>query len=162
MEAAGAPMSAMDMQSVIDLGDSMSQEGSGTSWVPRSTQMFGWMRMGPRDIQMTHGEIFPRYVSTGSLRGDRRLDAPNWFMFMGTHSLSASTQFGYTAFPRLINNSRSFYHVFELAADRISFAEALDERHLAGFAFHVCLWNRALACLRDQYSCSTHYRVESD
>jgi hypothetical protein len=90
-------MSAMDMQSVIDLGDSMSQEGSGTSWVPRSTQMFGWMRMGPRDMQMTHGEIFPRYVSTGSLRGDRRLDAPNWFMFMGTHSLSASAQFGYTA-----------------------------------------------------------------
>jgi hypothetical protein len=79
MKAAGAPMSAMDMQSVIDLGDSMSQEGSGTSWVPRSTQMFGWMRMGPRDMQMTHGEIFPRYVSTGSLRGDRRLDAPNWF-----------------------------------------------------------------------------------
>jgi hypothetical protein len=87
----------MDMQSIADLGDPMSQEGSGTSWVPRSTQMFGWMRMGTRDMQMTHGAIFPRYVSTGSLRGDRRLDAPNWFMFMGTHSLSASSQFGYTA-----------------------------------------------------------------
>jgi hypothetical protein len=60
MKPAGAPMSATDMKSVTDLGDPMSQEGSGTSWVPRSTQMFGWMRIGPRDMQMTHGEILPR------------------------------------------------------------------------------------------------------
>ena len=75
----------------------MSQEGSGTSWVPKSTQMFGWMRQGARDMQMTHGAIFPRYVSSGSLRGDCRADAVNWLMFMGTHTISASSQFGYTA-----------------------------------------------------------------
>jgi hypothetical protein len=90
-------MSAMDMRSTTDLADPMSQDGSGTSWVPRSTQMFGWMRQGGRDMQMTHGALFPRYVSSGSLRGDRRADAPNWVMFMGTHSISASSQLSYTA-----------------------------------------------------------------
>jgi hypothetical protein len=90
-------MSPMDMPSTTDLADPMSQEGSGTSWVPKSTQMFGWMRQGPSDMQMTHGAIFPRYVSSGSQRGDRRADAPNWLMFMGSHTISASSQFGYTA-----------------------------------------------------------------
>ncbi len=89
--------SAMDMRSAADLADPMSQDGSGTSWVPRSTQMFGWMRQGGRDAQMTHGALFPRYVSSGSLRGDRRADAPNWLMFMGTHSIGATSQFAYTA-----------------------------------------------------------------
>jgi hypothetical protein len=93
----GTVMNAADMSSTTDLADPMSQGGSGTSWVPKSTQMFGWMRQGARDMQMTHGAIFPRYVSSGSLRGDRRADAPNWLMFMGTHTISASSQFGYTA-----------------------------------------------------------------
>jgi len=90
-------MGAADMRSVSDLADPMSEEGSGTSWVPRSTQMFGWMRMSATDMQMTHGAIFPRYVSTGSDRGGRRVDAPNWFMFMGSHAFSDRSQFGYAA-----------------------------------------------------------------
>lgn len=85
------------MSSTTDLLEPMSQEGSGTSWVPKSTQMFGWMRQGARDLQMTHGAVFPRFVASGSLRGDRRADAPNWLMFMGTHAISASSQIGYTA-----------------------------------------------------------------
>jgi len=88
---------ATDVSSPTSIGESMSQEGSGTGWVPKSTQMFGWMRIGARDMQMRHGAIFPRYVASGSLRGDRRADAPNWLMFMGTHAISASSQFGYTA-----------------------------------------------------------------
>jgi hypothetical protein len=91
------PMSMPDMRSTTDLADPMAEEGSGTSWVPKSTQMFGWMRMGARDMQMSHGAIFPRYVSTGSQRGDRRADAPNWFMFMGTYAISDRSQFGYAA-----------------------------------------------------------------
>ena len=97
MKSANPSMDSMNMPSITDLGDPMSQDGSGTSWVPRSTQMFGWMRSGPRDMQMTHGAIFPRYDSSGSQRGDRRADAPNWFMFMGTHAISASSQVAYTA-----------------------------------------------------------------
>jgi hypothetical protein len=74
--------------------DPMSQEGSGTSWLPKSTQMFGWMQMHGSDMTMEHGAIFPRYVDTGSLRGDRRADAPNWFMAMGTHALGTRAQIG--------------------------------------------------------------------
>jgi len=97
LQMSGGAMSAMDMASTTSLGEAMSQAGSGTAWVPKSTQMFGRMRSGTRDMQMTHGAIFPRYVSSGSARGDRRADAPNWLMFMGTHAISASSQFGYTA-----------------------------------------------------------------
>lgn len=96
-EGGSGPPNAMEMRSTTDLADPMSQAGSGTSWAPRSTQMFGWMRQGPRDMQMTHGASFPRYASSGSLRGDRRADAPNWLMFVGTHAVSASSQFAYTA-----------------------------------------------------------------
>ena len=85
------------MRSTTNLADPMSQDGSGTAWVPKSTQMFGWMRMGARDMQMTHGAIFPRYASAGSERGSRRADAPNWLMFMGTHAIGERAQFGYTA-----------------------------------------------------------------
>jgi hypothetical protein len=95
--SAGGAMNAMDMPSTTNLADPMSQEGSGTSWVPRSTQMFGWMRQGGRDMQMTHGALFPRYVSSGSQRGDRRADAPNWLMFMGTHAVGDRSQLGYAA-----------------------------------------------------------------
>lgn len=95
--AAPSAMNAMDMPSTTNVADPMSQEGSGTSWVPRSTQMFGWMRQGGRDMQMTHGALFPRYVSSGSQRGDRRADAPNWLMFMGTHAVGDRSQLGYAA-----------------------------------------------------------------
>lgn len=89
--------SSAEMASTTDLLDPMSQEGSGTSWVPRSTQMFGWTQMHGNDMMMEHGAIFPRFVSTGSLRGDRRADAPNWLMVMGTHALGTTAQIGYRA-----------------------------------------------------------------
>ncbi len=88
---------SVDMASTTNLVDPMSQEGSGTSWVPRSTQMFGWTQMHGNDMTMEHGAIFPRYVSSGSNRGDRRADAPNWLMIMGTHALGATAQLGYRA-----------------------------------------------------------------
>ncbi|GAC1547188.1 MAG: hypothetical protein NVS2B17_31240 [Candidatus Velthaea sp.] len=85
------------MASITNVADPMSQEGSGTSWLPRSTQMFGWMQMHGTDMTMEHGAVFPRYISTGSKRGDRRADAPNWFMVMGTHALGSRSQLGYRA-----------------------------------------------------------------
>ena len=94
---ASTAMTASDMASTTNVADPMSQEGSGTSWVPRSTQMFGWMQTHGADMTMEHGAIFPRYVSSGSERGDRRADAPNWLMFMGTHALGSHAQLGYRA-----------------------------------------------------------------
>ena len=90
-----ANMGKMSMSSSIDLNDPMSQEASGTAWLPASSPMYGKMIMRPDgDMLMIHGAIMPRYVNTGSKRGDRRFDAPNWGMAMYGHRLDAKSQIG--------------------------------------------------------------------
>ena len=84
----------MEMRSSIDLADPMSREGSGTSWLPDSSPMYGRMFMFDDNMLMLHGAIFPRYTNVSTRRGDDRLDAPNWFMAMFSHPLGESTQFG--------------------------------------------------------------------
>jgi Heavy metal binding domain len=84
----------MEMHSSIDLADPMSREGSGTSWLPDSSPMYGKMSMFGRDMLMLHGAIFPRYTNVSTRRGDDRIDAPNWIMGMYSHPLGDSTQIG--------------------------------------------------------------------
>jgi heavy metal-binding protein len=84
----------MEMHSSIDLADPMSREGSGTSWLPDSSPMYGKMFMFGEDMLMLHGAIFPRYTNVSTRRGDDRIDAPNWFMGMYSHPLGDSTQIG--------------------------------------------------------------------
>ena len=84
----------MEMRSTIDLADPMSREGSGTSWLPDSSPMYGKMFMLGEDMLMLHGAIFPRYTNVSTRRGDDRIDAPNWFMGMYSHPLGDSTQIG--------------------------------------------------------------------
>src|SRR6266513_520164 len=47
----------MEMHSSIDLADPMSREGSGTSWLPDSSPMYGRMFMFGDDMLMLHGAI---------------------------------------------------------------------------------------------------------
>ena len=84
----------MEMHSAIDLADPMSREGSGTSWIPDSSPMYGRMFMFGENMLMLHGAIFPRYTNVSTRRGDDRIDAPNWFMAMFSHPLGDSAQFG--------------------------------------------------------------------
>ena len=84
----------MSMHSTIDLADPMSREGSGTSWIPDSSPMYGRMFMFGENMLMLHGAIFPRYTNVSTRRGDDRIDAPNWFMAMFSHPLGDITQFG--------------------------------------------------------------------
>jgi hypothetical protein len=84
----------MTMHSSIDLADPMSREGSGTSWVPDSSPMYGKMFMFGNDMLMLHGAIFPRYANVSTRRGDDRIDAPNWIMGMYSHPLGDSAQIG--------------------------------------------------------------------
>jgi hypothetical protein len=84
----------MAMHSSIDLADPMSREGSGTSWLPDSSPMYGKMFMLGGDMLMLHGAIFPRYTNVSTRRGDDRIDAPNWIMGMYSHPLGDSTQIG--------------------------------------------------------------------
>ena len=87
----------MMMQSSINLADPMNREGSGTSWLPDSTPIYGRMFMFDRDMLMLHGAIFPRYTNVSTRRGDDRIDAPNWMMAMYSHSLGGDTQLGLRA-----------------------------------------------------------------
>ena len=89
------------MKSTTDLSDPMSQEGSGTSWLPASSPMYGYGEMHGGNTTMLHGAIAPRYVNVGSKRGDRRFDAPSWFMGMISHPLDARSQLGVRAMVRL-------------------------------------------------------------
>jgi Heavy metal binding domain len=84
----------MEMHSSIDLADPMSREGSGTSWLPDSSPMYGKMFMFGNDMLMLHGAIFPRYTNVSTRRGDDRIDAPNWIMGMYSHPLGDSAQIG--------------------------------------------------------------------
>src|SRR5690348_1642709 len=77
----------MAMHSSINVTDPMSREASGTSWVPDSSPMYGYMRMFGDDMLMLHGGIFPRYTNVSSDRGDDRIDSPNWIMAMYSHPL---------------------------------------------------------------------------
>jgi len=84
----------MEMRSSIDLAEPMSREGSGTSWLPDSSPMYGRMFMFDDNMLMLHGAIFPRYTNVSTRRGDDRIDAPNWFMAMFSHPLGDSAQIG--------------------------------------------------------------------
>ena len=84
----------MEMYSSVDLADPMTREGSGTSWLPDSSPMYGRMFMFDGDMLMLHGAIFPRYTNVSTRRGDDRIDAPNWIMAMYSHLLGDSAQFG--------------------------------------------------------------------
>src|SRR5437016_11884227 len=84
----------MEMHSSIDIADPMSREGSGTSWLPDSSPMYGRMFMFDENMLMLHGAIFPRYTNVSTRRGDDRIDAPNWIMAMFSHPLGNTAQFG--------------------------------------------------------------------
>lgn len=64
----------------------MNRNGSGTSWLPDATPMYGYMKHTPEWMYMVHGSIFLRYnyqdIGEKGKRGGRKFDAPNWFMFM--------------------------------------------------------------------------------
>ena len=97
---------SMKMKSSVDINTPMSQEGSGTSWVPASSPMHAYMKMyEDGGMLMLHGTMFARYTSVGSTRdlsvagkGDRnRFDAPSMFMAMYSRPLSEKSQIGFRA-----------------------------------------------------------------
>jgi hypothetical protein len=87
-------MHEMKMQSSVNLAEPMTREGSGTSWLPDSSPMYGRMFMFGQDMLMLHGAAFPRYTNVSTRRGDDRIDAPNWLMGMFSHPLGDSAQLG--------------------------------------------------------------------
>ncbi|GGI27177.1 hypothetical protein [Pedobacter mendelii] len=69
----------------------MSRNGSGTSWLPDASPMYGLMIHSKKWMYMLHGNIALRYtkqdVGDKGNRGDDKFDAPNWFMAMGQRKI---------------------------------------------------------------------------
>ena len=94
------------MTSSINIGQPMSREGSGTSWIPDSSPIYASMRMfDDGGMLMLHGTAFLRYKSIGSGRdtsvagkgGRNRFDAPSMLMAMYSKPINESSQFGLRA-----------------------------------------------------------------
>lgn len=88
----GMDMEGMDMGSMKMMTNSqslnlpMTRDGSGTSWLPDASPMYGIMLNSGKWSYMLHGNISLRYTkqdlfNKGS-RGGEKFDAPNWFMGM--------------------------------------------------------------------------------
>jgi hypothetical protein len=75
------------MSHAFSLNLPMTRNGSGTGWLPDASPMYGLMYHSTNWMYMLHGNLFIRYnnqdfTNKGS-RGDTKIDAPNWLMFMG-------------------------------------------------------------------------------
>ncbi len=95
-----------EMPAVTDINAPMSQESSGTAWIPSSTPMYSRMKMfGDGSMLMWHGNMFLRYTNVGSTRdlsaagkGDNeRFDAPSMFMLMYSKPIGNKSQIGFRA-----------------------------------------------------------------
>lgn len=82
----------MEMNGAVLISDDMEQEGSGTSWMPVSTDMRMKMYHSKDWMFMVHGAITLRYTKQGGPRGADGISAPNWFMASAQTRLSKNTQ----------------------------------------------------------------------
>lgn len=79
----------------------MSRNGSGTSWLPDDSPMYGIMLHSKKWMYMLHGNIDLRYTKQDlgdkGTRGDDVFDAPNWFMAMGQRKVGSSGLFHFSS-----------------------------------------------------------------
>ncbi len=73
----------MEMMHEHPIGLPMHRFGSGTSWQPDSTPMYGAMRQSGDWHLMYHGAAFAAYDEQNGPRGDSKRILPNWAMAMG-------------------------------------------------------------------------------
>lgn len=64
------------------------REGSGTSWLPDATPMYGiHQQVGPWQL-MWHGNLFGQFLYENGGRGNEQVGSINWFMGMARRDLS--------------------------------------------------------------------------
>jgi hypothetical protein len=82
-----SPGMNMHMNSALSLNLPMSRDGSGTSWLPDASPMYGYMIHANGWMFMFHGDIFIRYnrqdLGSAGSRGGEKWDAPDMLMAMG-------------------------------------------------------------------------------
>lgn len=117
----------MNMQNIshaYSLNLPMSRNGSGTGWLPDESPVYGVMFHTEKWMYMLHGNLFLRYnnqdfTHKGS-RGDKKLDAPDWLMFMGQKQVrenglfhfstmfSLDAVFGGSGYPLLFQSGETY------------------------------------------------------
>lgn len=84
MDTGGMHMGGM--HSALSKNLPMGRDGSGTSWLPDASPMYGFMFHSGKWMYMVHGNIALRYTNQDMFnkgdRGGHKVDAPNWFMGM--------------------------------------------------------------------------------
>lgn len=95
------PMSHhMSMSHVYSLNLPMNRNGSGTGWLPDASPMYGYMFHTPKWMYMLHGNFFLRYnnqdFTDKGTRGDSKVDAPDWVMFMGQRQVGKNGLFHFS------------------------------------------------------------------
>ncbi|MBS1606882.1 MAG: hypothetical protein JST42_29775 [Bacteroidetes bacterium] len=88
---------AQEMPSAFSLNLPMSRNGSGTSWKPDASPMYGYMLHTSGWMFMFHGDVFPRYnhqdLRGKGSRGGEKWDAPDMLMAMGQHKVATNGLF---------------------------------------------------------------------
>jgi len=89
------------MSHAYSLNLPMQRNGSGTSWLPDASPMYGMMLHSKNWMYMLHGNIALRYTKQDILnkgsRGAEKFDAPNWFMFMGQRKVGQNGLFHFSS-----------------------------------------------------------------
>jgi len=116
--------SMLPMSHSLSLNLPMNRNGSGTGWLPDASPMYGYMLHTKKWMYMIHGNIVLRYnnqdVGNEGSRGNTKVDAPNWFMFMGQRKVgmkglfhfntmfSLDAIFGGNGYPLLFQTGESY------------------------------------------------------
>ncbi|RZK34226.1 MAG: hypothetical protein EOO90_31105, partial [Pedobacter sp.] len=92
---------ATAMSHAYSLNLPMERNGSGTSWLPDASPMYGMMFHAKKWMYMLHGNVALRYIrqdiSNKGSRGAEKFDAPNWFMFMGQRKVGQKGLFHFSS-----------------------------------------------------------------
>lgn len=115
------PMDSISMMShSFSRNLSMNRNGSGTSWQPDSTPIYAYMAHAGKWNFMFHGSIYLRYTyqdaNKAGKRGDKKLDAPNWFMLVGQRNIGKRGLFyfgGMFSFDRLTEGGNGYPLLFQ-------------------------------------------------
>jgi hypothetical protein len=90
----------MSMSNVYSLNLPMNRNGSGTGWLPDASPMYGYMFHTPKWMYMLHGNLFLRYnnqdFTNKGTRGNSKVDAPDWVMFMGQKQVGQNGLFHFS------------------------------------------------------------------
>lgn len=97
----GADMKMDNMSHAFSLNLPIGRNGSGSGWLPDASPMYGNMYHSKKWTYMFHYNLFIRYnnqdFTNKGVRGNDKVDAPNWLMFMGQNKTGSNGLFHFSA-----------------------------------------------------------------